>query len=109
MALNVRNSPAKSKCTWRPPGLKSNDVFAMMSGARLGVFGLFTPVALLVLPLLLSNSWKLLAVEVRFAGSVTELGRVCSGFSMATPIAQLFVGCTITRKEGWRAQVRPSK
>src|ERR1700688_4895499 len=109
MALKVRNSPAASKWTWCPLGPKSSEVFAMMSGARLGVLGLFTPVALLVLPLLLSNSWKLLAVEVRFAGSDTELGRVCSGFSRATPIAHCLVGCAITRNAGWRAQVRPNK
>src|ERR1700738_695325 len=108
MALKVRNSPAASKWTWWPLGPKSSEVFAMRSGARLGVLGLFTPVALLVLPLLLSNSWKLLAVEVTVAGSITELGRVCWGFSMATPIAQLLVGCAITRNESWRAQVRPN-
>src|SRR5450631_3115635 len=89
-ALKERSRPATSKCTPWPPGLASKDVFTMTSGARLGTFGLFTPVVLLVLLLLLSNSW--LYVALAELNTETELGRVCCGFSIATPSAQLFVG-----------------
>jgi len=46
-------------------------------GCRFGVFGLLTPVVLLVLPLLESNCCGVVNVP----GTPTELGSVCSGFS----------------------------
>src|ERR1019366_7121256 len=102
-ALKSRKSPATSKCTWCPLGLKSNAVFKMMSGLTLGTFGFVTDVATLVSPLFVSHCAAAPTADAYPAftpgGSATDEGQVCCGFSRDTPIAQLFVGWRITRND----------